>query len=32
MMVDTSASRPTALVTFKKNFDKPIKDFINNDL
>ena len=29
MMVDT---RPTARVTFKKNFDKPIKDFINNDL
>ena len=28
MMVDT---RPTAHVTFKKNFDKPIKDFINND-
>ena len=28
MMVDT---RPTARVTFKKNFDKPIKDFINND-
>ena len=27
MMVDT---RPTAHVTFKKNFDKPIKDFINN--
>ena len=29
MMVDT---RPTARVTFKKNFDEPIKDFINNDL
>ena len=29
MMVDT---RPTARVTFKKNFDKPIKGFINNDL
>ena len=28
MMVDT---RPTARVTFKKNFDEPIKDFINND-
>ena len=28
MMVDT---RPTACVTFKKNFDKPIKGFINND-
>ena len=28
MMVDT---RPTARVTLKKNFDKPIKDFINND-
>ena len=28
MMVDT---RPTARVTFKKNFDKPIKDLINND-
>ena len=28
MMVDT---RPTARVTFKKNFDKPIKGFINND-
>ena len=27
-MVDT---RPTARVTFKKNFDKSIKDFINND-
>ena len=29
MMVDT---RPTARVIFKKNFDKPIKGFINNDL
>ena len=28
MMVDT---RPTASITFKKNFDKPIKGFINND-
>ena len=28
MMVDT---RPTARVTFKKNFDGPIKGFINND-
>ena len=28
IMVDT---RPTAGVTFKKNFDKPIKGFINND-
>ena len=28
MMVDT---RPTARVKFKKNFDEPIKDFINND-
>ena len=28
MIIDT---RPTARVTFKKNFDKPIKDFINND-
>ena len=28
MMVDT---RPTARVTFEKNFDKPIKNFINND-
>ena len=28
MMVDT---RPTAHVTFKKNFDEPIKNFINND-
>ena len=29
MMLDT---RPTACVTFKKNFDEPIKNFINNDL
>ena len=31
MMVDT---RPTARVTFKKNFDKPLMSatFINNDL
>ena len=29
MMVDT---RPTARVTFKKNFNEPIKSFINNDL
>ena len=29
MMVDT---RPNARVTFKKNFDEPIKGFINNDL
>ena len=29
MMVDT---RPNARVTFKKNFDEPIKNFINNDL
>ena len=29
MMVDT---RPTVCVTFKKNFDEPIKSFINNDL
>ena len=29
LMVDT---RPTALVTFKKNFDEPIKGLINNDL
>ena len=29
MMVDT---RPTARVTFKKNFDESIKNFINNDL
>ena len=29
MMVDT---RLTARVTFKKNFDEPIKGFINNDL
>ena len=28
MMVDT---RPTARVTFKKNFDEPIKNLINND-
>ena len=28
MMVDT---RPTACVTFKKNFNEPIKNFINND-
>ena len=28
MMVDT---RPTARVTLKKNFDEPIKGFINND-
>ena len=28
MMVDT---RPTALATFKKNFDESIKNFINND-
>ena len=28
MMVDT---RPTARMTFKKNFDEPIKGFINND-
>ena len=28
MMVDT---RPNAHVTFKKNFDEPIKNFINND-
>ena len=28
LMVDT---RPTAPVTFKKNFDKPINGFINND-
>ena len=28
MMVDT---RPAARVTFKKNFDEPIKGFINND-
>ena len=28
MMVDI---RPTARVIFKKNFDNPIKDFINND-
>ena len=29
MMVDT---RPTARVTFKKNFDEPIKNFINNEI
>ena len=28
MIVDT---RPTARATKKNNFDKPIKDFINND-
>ena len=28
MMVD---ARPTARVTFQKNFDEPIKNFINND-
>ena len=28
MMVDT---RPTGCVTFKKNFNEPIKGFINND-
>ena len=28
MMVDT---RPTARVTFKKNFNEPIQGFINND-
>ena len=28
MMVDT---RSTACVTFKKNFDEPIKNFLNND-
>ena len=28
MMVDT---RPNARVTFQKNFDEPIKNFINND-
>ena len=28
MLVDT---RPTSRVTFKKNFDEPIKGFINND-
>ena len=28
MMVDT---RPNARVTFKRNFDEPIKNFINND-
>ena len=25
------APRPTARVTFKKNFDEPVKDFINNE-
>ena len=29
MMVDT---RPTARVTFKKNFNESVKNFINNDL
>ena len=28
MLIDT---RPTASITFKKNFDEPIKDLINND-
>ena len=28
MMVDT---RPTARVTFKKNFDEPVNNLINND-
>ena len=28
MMVDT---RPTARVTFKKSFDEPVNNFINND-
>ena len=28
MMVDT---RPTACVTFKKNFNEPVNNFINND-
>ena len=28
MMVDT---RPTARVTFRKNFDELVKTFINND-
>ena len=28
MMVDT---RPTARVTFKKNFNEPVYNFINND-
>ena len=28
MMVDT---RPTARVTFKKNFNEPVNNFINND-
>ena len=29
MMVDT---RPTARVTFKKDFDEPINSFTNNNL
>ena len=29
MMIDT---RPTARVTFKKNFNEPVNNFINNDL
>ena len=28
MLIDT---RPTASVTFKKNFDEPLNNFINND-
>ena len=28
MMVDT---RPTARVTFKKDFNEPVNNFINND-
>ena len=28
MMVDT---RPTARITFKKNFNEPVNNFINND-
>ena len=28
MMVDT---RPTACITFKKNFDEPVNNFLNND-
>ena len=28
MMVDT---RPTARITFKKNFDEPVNNLINND-
>ena len=28
MVVDT---RPTARVTFKKNFNEPVNNFINND-